>query len=176
MMIARWQVESLKGSCWAFMAPWKTTSWRRIRRHIQPWILTLLVDTQNCQIATGGTLPIPNHNFWSPYWIFRVYFLSLYEVWAPWACCNIPGRNASQGNRRNHRKHACKDNTLLQRIRSAGSLLLDWAPKRSNQMMVWGVVPCVRRENTLNPTYTTYTGIFCKFILAGIWSSLSCGN
>lgn len=88
----------------------------------------MLVDTQNCQISTGGTLPIPNHNFWSPYWIFWVYF-----------CCNIPGRNVSQGNRRNHRKHACKDNTLFQRIRSAGSLLLDWAHNRSNQMMVWGV-------------------------------------
>ena len=28
-------------------------------------------------------------------------------VWAPWACCNIPGRNVSQGNRRNHRNQNC---------------------------------------------------------------------
>ena len=39
-----------------------------------------------------------------------------------------------------------------------------------------GCVPCVRRVNTLNPTYTTCTCIFCKFILAAIWSPLSCGN
>lgn len=127
----------------------------------------MLVDPQNCQISTGGTLP----------YLFQTTIFSLHIKSS--GCISVAIFQAGTY----HRATAeTTGNMPAKTIRcSKGSDLQAvccWTGLTIVRIRWWcGVcVPCVRRENTLNPTYTTCTCIFCKFILAAIWSPFSCGN